>query len=31
MIQFQNIAKTFRKARVLDGIDLQIGLGDGLR
>ena len=28
MIQFQNIAKTFRKARVLDGIDLQIGLGE---
>lgn len=28
MIQFQNIAKTFRKTRVLDGIDLRIGLGE---
>ncbi len=28
MIQFKNIAKTFRKARVLDGISLNIGLGE---
>ncbi len=28
MIQFTNIAKTFRKARVLDGISLNIGLGE---
>lgn len=28
MIQFTNVAKTFRKARVLDGISLDIGLGE---
>ena len=28
MIQFKNIAKTFRKARVLDGISLDIGIGE---
>ena len=28
MIQFKNVAKTFRKARVLDGISLDIGLGE---
>ena len=28
MIRFQNIAKTFRRARVLDGISLEIGLGE---
>jgi ABC-2 type transport system ATP-binding protein len=28
MIQFTNVAKTFRKARVLDGISLNIGLGE---
>ena len=28
MIQFKNIAKTFRKARVLDGISLNIGIGE---
>jgi len=28
MIQFSNVAKTFRRARVLDGIDLAIGLGE---
>lgn len=28
MIRFQNVVKTFRRARVLDGIDLQIGLGE---
>jgi ABC-2 type transport system ATP-binding protein len=28
MIRFQNVAKTFRRARVLDGIDLEIGLGE---
>jgi len=28
MIRFQNVAKTFRRARVLDGIDLDIGLGE---
>jgi len=28
MIKFQNIAKTFRRARVLDGIDLDIDLGE---
>jgi ABC-2 type transport system ATP-binding protein len=28
MIKFQNVAKTFRRARVLDGIDLEIGLGE---
>lgn len=28
MIQFKNVAKTFRRARVLDGIDLEIGLGE---
>ncbi|MDD5297478.1 MAG: ABC transporter ATP-binding protein [Rhodocyclaceae bacterium] len=28
MIQFQNVSKTFRKARVLDGIALDIGLGE---
>lgn len=28
MIQFKNIAKTFRKARVLNGIDLEIGIGE---
>jgi ABC-2 type transport system ATP-binding protein len=28
MIQFTQVAKTFRKARVLDGISLNIGLGE---
>ena len=28
MIQFTNVAKTFRHARVLDGISLDIGLGE---
>ena len=28
MIQFQNVAKTFRRIRVLDGINLEIGLGE---
>ncbi len=28
MIRFQNVVKTFRRARVLDGIDLEIGLGE---
>jgi ABC-2 type transport system ATP-binding protein len=28
MIQFNNVAKTFRRARVLDGISLNIGLGE---
>ena len=28
MIRFQNVAKTFRRVRVLDGIDLEIGLGE---
>lgn len=28
MIQFKNVAKTFRKARVLDGISLDVGLGE---
>jgi ABC-2 type transport system ATP-binding protein len=28
MIRFQNVAKTFRRARVLDGISLDIGLGE---
>ncbi|MDR0776192.1 MAG: ABC transporter ATP-binding protein [Azonexus sp.] len=28
MIQFTNLAKTFRRVRVLDGIDLDIGLGE---
>ena len=28
MITFKNVAKTFRRARVLDGIDLEIGLGE---
>lgn len=28
MINFQNVAKTFRRARVLDGISLDIGLGE---
>jgi ABC-2 type transport system ATP-binding protein len=28
MIKFQNVVKTFRRARVLDGIDLEIGLGE---
>jgi ABC-2 type transport system ATP-binding protein len=28
MIRFQNVAKTFRRARVLDGISLEIGLGE---
>ena len=28
MIQFQNVAKTFRRIRVLDGISLDIGLGE---
>ena len=28
MIQFNNVAKTFRKARVLDGISLDIGIGE---
>jgi ABC-2 type transport system ATP-binding protein len=28
MILFKNVAKTFRRARVLDGISLEIGLGE---
>ncbi|HSG22345.1 MAG TPA: ATP-binding cassette domain-containing protein, partial [Azonexus sp.] len=28
MIQFNNVAKNFRRARVLDGITLNIGLGE---
>ena len=28
MIQFNNVAKTFRRTRVLDGISLDIGLGE---
>ena len=28
MIHFQNVSKTFKRARVLDGIDLDIGLGE---
>lgn len=28
MIQFNNVAKTFRRARVLDGISLDIGVGE---
>ena len=28
MIQFKQVAKTFRKARVLDGVSLDIGLGE---
>jgi ABC-type multidrug transport system ATPase subunit len=28
MIQFKNLVKTFKRARVLDGIDLNIGLGE---
>lgn len=28
MIQFSQLAKTFRRVRVLDGIDLEIGLGE---
>jgi ABC-2 type transport system ATP-binding protein len=28
MIRFDSVAKTFRRARVLDGIDLEIGLGE---
>ena len=28
MIQFQNVSKIFRKTRVLDGINLDIGLGE---
>jgi ABC-2 type transport system ATP-binding protein len=28
MITFANVAKTFRRARVLDGINLEIGLGE---
>lgn len=28
MIQFNNVAKTFRKAQVLDGISLNIGIGE---
>lgn len=28
MIQFKNLAKTFRRARVLDGVNLEIGLGE---
>ncbi|MGE5469384.1 MAG: ABC transporter ATP-binding protein [Bacteroidota bacterium] len=28
MIQFNNVAKTFRRVRVLDGISLNIGLGE---
>ena len=28
MIQFQNISKTFRKTRVLDGVNLDIGLSE---
>ena len=28
MIRFQNLTKTFRRARILDNIDLQVGLGE---
>ena len=28
MIKFQNVVKNFRRARVLDGISLEIGLGE---
>ena len=28
MIRFQHVSKTFRRARILDGIDLQVGLGE---
>ncbi len=28
MIRFDKVAKTFRRARVLDGIDLEVGLGE---
>jgi ABC-2 type transport system ATP-binding protein len=28
MIRFHNVSKTFKRARVLDGIDLDIGLGE---
>jgi ABC-2 type transport system ATP-binding protein len=28
VIRFQNVTKTFRRARILDGIDLQVGLGE---
>jgi ABC-2 type transport system ATP-binding protein len=28
MIRFDNVSKTFKRARVLDGIDLDIGLGE---
>ena len=28
MIRFSNVSKTFKRARVLDGIDLDIGLGE---
>lgn len=28
MIRFQNVTKTFRRARILDQIDLQVGLGE---
>lgn len=28
MIRFQNVAKTFKRARVLDGINIEIGLGE---
>jgi len=28
MIRFKNVSKTFKRARVLDGIDVQIGLGE---
>ncbi|MBS1221798.1 MAG: transporter related protein, partial [Proteobacteria bacterium] len=28
MIQFKNVVKNFRRARVLDGISLDIGLGE---
>jgi ABC-2 type transport system ATP-binding protein len=28
VIRFQNVSKTFRRARILDGIDLSVGLGE---
>ena len=28
MIHFQNVSKTFKRNRVLDGISLDIGLGE---
>ena len=28
MIRFQTVTKTFRRARILDNIDLQVGLGE---